>query len=99
MPAVPAKLSPLDADRVAELSPYLEAVPDPRSCRGRWYSLVSVLLVCACVAVSGAKSLDEIAERATNTVLASLTPPTSTARPRTRRRGERGGSSPSTARH
>lgn len=42
---------------------------------GRWYSLVSVLLVCACAAVSGAKSLDEIAEfaeRATNTLLATL---------------------------
>ncbi|WAX81712.1 ISAs1 family transposase [Streptomyces sp. KMM 9044] len=50
-------------------------MPDPRSRRGRWYSLVSVPLVCACAVVSGAKSLDEIAgfaERATNTVLASL---------------------------
>ncbi|CAL9371596.1 ISAs1 family transposase [Streptomyces sp. enrichment culture] len=69
------KLGPLDADRIADLCPYLASVPDPRSRRGRWYSLVSVLLVCACAAVSGAKSLDEIAEfaeRATNTLLATL---------------------------
>ncbi|WP_245769662.1 transposase family protein [Streptomyces indicus] len=69
------KLGPLDADRIADLRPYLESVPDPRSRRGRWYSLVSVLLVCACAVVSGAKSLEEIAEfaeRATNTLLASL---------------------------
>ncbi|MCZ7460630.1 ISAs1 family transposase [Streptomyces sp. WMMC940] len=69
------KLGPLDADRIADLRPYLASVPDPRSRRGRWYSLVSVLLVCACAAVSGAKSLEEIAEfteRATNTLLATL---------------------------
>jgi predicted transposase YbfD/YdcC len=69
------KLGPLDGDRIADLRPYLASVPDPRSRRGRWYSLVSVLLVCACAAVSGAKSLDEIAEfaeRATNTLLATL---------------------------
>ncbi|WP_425315801.1 ISAs1 family transposase [Streptomyces olivoreticuli] len=69
------KLGPLDADRIADLRPYLASVPDPRSRRGRWHSLVSVLLVCACAVVSGAKSLDETAEfgeRATNTLLASL---------------------------
>ncbi|HEY8978071.1 MAG TPA: transposase family protein, partial [Streptomyces sp.] len=69
------KLGPLDAERIADLRPYLAAVPDPRSRQGRWYSLVSVLLVCACAAVSGAKSLDEIAEfaeRATNTLPATL---------------------------
>ncbi|MEV5785075.1 ISAs1 family transposase [Streptomyces sp. NPDC052287] len=69
------KLGPLDADRIADLRPYLESVPDPRSRRGRWYSLVPVLLVCACAVVSGAKSVEEIAEfaeRATNTLLASL---------------------------
>ena len=75
VPAVLEKLGPLDAERIADLRPYLAAVPDPRSRQGRWYSLVSVLLVCACAAVSGAKSLDEIAEfaeRATNTLLATL---------------------------
>ncbi|WP_010356841.1 transposase family protein, partial [Streptomyces acidiscabies] len=68
------KLGPLDADRIADLRPYLESVPDPRSRRGRWYSLTAILLVCACAAVCGAKSIDELAEfgeRATNSLLAS----------------------------
>ncbi|MFD1277896.1 transposase family protein [Streptomyces kaempferi] len=75
IPAALEKLGPLDADRIADLRPYLESVPDPRSRRGRWYSLVPVLLVRACAVVSGAKSIEEIAEfaeRATNTLLASL---------------------------
>jgi predicted transposase YbfD/YdcC len=62
IPAVLAKLSPLDADRVADLRPYLDSVPDPRSRRGRWYSLTAILLVCACATVSGARSIDELAE-------------------------------------
>jgi predicted transposase YbfD/YdcC len=62
IPAVLAKLGPLDPDRVADLRPYLEAVPDPRSRRGRWYSLTAILLVCACATVSGATSIDELAE-------------------------------------
>jgi len=69
------KLGPLDADRIADLRPYLESVPDPRSRRGRWYSLTAILLMCACAAVCGAKSIDELAEfgeRATNSLLASL---------------------------
>ncbi|MFI1169635.1 ISAs1 family transposase [Streptomyces sp. NPDC020801] len=69
------KLGPLDADRIADLRPYLESVPDPRSRRGRWYSLTAILLVCACAAVCGAKSIEELAEfgeRATNSLLASL---------------------------
>ncbi|MFE0696661.1 ISAs1 family transposase [Streptomyces sp. NPDC058869] len=69
------ELGPLDAERIADLCPYLASVPDPRSRRGCWYSLVSGLLVCACADVSGAKSLDEIAEfaeRAVNTLLATL---------------------------
>jgi predicted transposase YbfD/YdcC len=69
------KLGPLNADRIADLRPYLESVPDPRSRRGRWYSLTAILLVCACAAVCGAKSIDELAEfgeRATNSLLASL---------------------------
>jgi predicted transposase YbfD/YdcC len=75
IPAVLEKLGPLDADRIADLRPYLESVPDPRSRRGRWYSLTAILLVCACAAVCGAKSIDELAEfgeRATNSLLASL---------------------------
>jgi predicted transposase YbfD/YdcC len=57
-----ANLGPLDADRVADLRPYLDSVPDPRSRRGRWYSLTAILLVCACATASGAKSIDELAE-------------------------------------
>jgi predicted transposase YbfD/YdcC len=74
VPAVLVKLGPLDAGRVADLRPYLDLVPDPRARRGRWYSLTSVLLVCACAAISGARSLDELAEwaeRAPDTLLAA----------------------------
>ncbi|MET9915124.1 transposase family protein [Streptomyces sp. NPDC006476] len=56
------KLGPLDPDQVADLRPYFESVPDPRSRRGRWYSLTAILLVCACAVVSGARSIDELAE-------------------------------------
>ncbi|MET9134757.1 transposase family protein [Streptomyces antibioticus] len=56
VPAVLEKLGPLDADRIADLRSYLESVPDPRSRRGRWYSLSAILLVCACAAVCGAMS-------------------------------------------
>ncbi|MEO3847540.1 transposase family protein [Streptomyces sp. B8F3] len=69
------KLGPLDPDRVADLRPYLDLVPDPRGRRGRWYSLTAVLVVCACAAVSGARSLDELAEwaaRAPDTLLAAV---------------------------
>jgi len=62
IPAVLVKLGPMDADRVADLRPYLDLVPVPRGRRGRWYSLTAILLVCACAAVSGARSVDEIAE-------------------------------------
>lgn len=75
IPAVLVKLGPLDADRVADLRPYLDLVPDPRGRRGRWYSLTAILLVCACAAVSGARSVDEIAEwaqRASDALLAAV---------------------------
>jgi hypothetical protein len=65
IPAVLVKLGPLDSDRIADLRPYFDAVPDPRERRGRWYSLYSltaVLLVCACAVVSGARSIDKLAE-------------------------------------
>jgi hypothetical protein len=60
VPAVLAKLGPPAA--ITDLRPYLESVPDPRSRRGRWYSLTTILLVCACAVLSGAKSIDELAE-------------------------------------
>lgn len=75
IPAVLVKLGPLDAGRVADLRPYFDSVPDPRSRRGRWYPLTAILLVCACAVVSGAKSIDELAEwgeRASNSLLAVL---------------------------
>ncbi|MFG2794317.1 transposase family protein [Streptomyces sp. NPDC048419] len=62
MPAVLMKLGPLGPDDVTDLRPYLEAVPDARSRRGRWYPLESILLVCAAAAESGARSIDELAE-------------------------------------
>ncbi|MEU8695009.1 transposase family protein [Streptomyces sp. NPDC048665] len=58
-----------------DLRVFLEAVPDPRSRRGRWYSLASILLVSAAAAVSGARTIDELAEwgaRADTRLLATL---------------------------
>ena len=75
IPAVLVKLGPLDTDRIADLRPYFDSVPDPRARRGRWYSLTAVLLVCACAVVSGAKSIDELAEwgqRASNALLSLI---------------------------
>ena len=75
IPAVLLKLGPLDAGRIADLRPYFDSVPDPRSRRGRWYSLTAVLLVCACAVLSGAKSIDELAEwgeRASTTLLTAI---------------------------
>ncbi|MGW5210597.1 ISAs1 family transposase [Streptomyces sp. NPDC004051] len=70
-----AKPGPLDIGQVADLRPFLDRVPDPRARRGRWYSLTAILLVCACAAVSGARSTDEIAEwaaRASDSVLTAV---------------------------
>ncbi len=75
IPAVLAKLGPLNPEDVPDLRVFLEAVPDPRSRRGRWYSLASILLVCAAAAVSGARTIDELAEwgaRADTRLLATL---------------------------
>ncbi|MFI8008109.1 ISAs1 family transposase [Streptomyces sp. NPDC086010] len=69
------KLGTLDTGRVADLRPYLERVPDPRGRRGLWHSLTAVLMICACAAVSGARSFDEIAEwaeRASPILLAAV---------------------------
>ncbi|WP_233361611.1 transposase family protein [Streptomyces sp. GMR22] len=65
------KLGPLGTDQIADLRPYFDSVSDPPARRGRWYSLTAILLVCACAAVSGARSIDELAEwgqRASNTL-------------------------------
>lgn len=62
IPAVLAKLGRLEPAGIADLRPYLDKIPDPRSERGRWYSLTAILLVCACATVSGATSIDEFAE-------------------------------------
>jgi predicted transposase YbfD/YdcC len=69
------KLGPLGAGQVPDLRPFLDLVPDPRARRGRWYSLTAILLVCACATVSGARSVDEIAEwaqRASDAVLTAV---------------------------
>jgi hypothetical protein len=68
-------LGPLDIGQVAGLRAFLGLVPDPRARRGRWYSLTAILLVCACAAVLGARSIDEIAEcaaRASDNVLTAV---------------------------
>jgi predicted transposase YbfD/YdcC len=57
-----ANLGPLDLGELCDLRPYLDSVPDPRSGRGRWYSLTAILLVCAAAVLSGAKTIDELAE-------------------------------------
>ena len=75
IPAALAKLGPLDPESITDLRPYLDTVPDPRSPRGRWHPLTCILLVCACATISGAKSIDELAEwgqRAHPSVLAAL---------------------------
>ncbi|MFF8993827.1 transposase family protein [Streptomyces sp. NPDC014983] len=75
VPAVLENLGPLDEGRFADLSVHLGAVPDPRSRRGRWYPLTAILLRCACAAVSGARSIEEVAEfgqRACRSMLAAL---------------------------
>ncbi|MFG2426708.1 transposase family protein [Streptomyces sp. NPDC048590] len=75
IPAVLAKLGPLNPADTSDLRIFLEAVPDPRSRRGRWYSLASILLVCAAAVVSGARTIDELAEwgaRADAGLLAAL---------------------------
>nr|WP_273474188.1 ISAs1 family transposase [Nocardiopsis sinuspersici] len=53
----------------------MATVPDPRSPRGLWYPLTSILLICACAAISGAKTIDELAEwgqRATDDLLTAI---------------------------
>ncbi|WP_234042242.1 ISAs1 family transposase [Streptomyces marianii] len=73
IPAVLLKLGPLGPGQTADLRPYFDAVPDPRSRRGRWYSLTAILLVCACAVVSGARSIEELAEWGANASSGLLT--------------------------
>lgn len=75
IPPALVRLGPLDLGQVADLQTFLDLVPDPRAKRGRWYALTAILLVCACAAVSGARSVDEIAEwaaRASDAVLTAV---------------------------
>jgi predicted transposase YbfD/YdcC len=75
IPPVWVKLGPLDISQVADLRPFLDRVPEPRARQGRWYSLTAILLVCTCAAVSGARSVDGIAEwaqRASDAVLTAV---------------------------
>lgn len=60
--AVLTELGPLDERGIGRPRAHLERVPDPRSRRGRWYPLVSVVLICSCAVVSGARTIEEIAE-------------------------------------
>jgi hypothetical protein len=64
---VPAELGPLDTKAITDLRPFLDTVPDNRSPRGRRYSLTSILRICACTTISGAKSIDELAEQGQRT--------------------------------
>ncbi|MEV7994468.1 ISAs1 family transposase [Streptomyces sp. NPDC086077] len=74
-PCRPGETEPLHQHDTGRLRAHLQRVPDPRSCRGRWYPLVGLLLVCACAVVSGARTITEITEwgqRATTTVVEQL---------------------------
>lgn len=62
VPAVLAKLAPLNTPDIMDLRPYLATVPDPRSRRGRWYPLTCLLTICACAVISGARTIEEITE-------------------------------------
>ena len=57
-----AKLGPVDVDDVADLRHYLAWVPDPRSKRGRWYSLSSLLAVASAAVLAGATTIEAVAE-------------------------------------
>ncbi|MEU0238635.1 transposase family protein [Nocardiopsis sp. NPDC006198] len=67
IPAVPARLGPLDTKAITDPRPFLDTVPDNRSPQGRRYSLTSILPICACTTISGAKSIDELAEQGQHT--------------------------------
>lgn len=57
-----AKLGPIDLGEVPDLRRYLSWVPDPRGRCGRWYSLPSLLAVCATAVCAGAVTVEAICE-------------------------------------
>ncbi|MFG3339761.1 ISAs1 family transposase [Glycomyces sp. NPDC048151] len=70
-----AKLGELDLDEVPDLRRYLSWVPDPRGRCGRWYSLTSLLALCAAAVVAGSVTLEAVCEWAADApseVLAAL---------------------------
>ncbi|MDA1359721.1 ISAs1 family transposase [Glycomyces luteolus] len=70
-----AKLGPIDLESVPDLCRYLSWVPDSRGRCGRWYSLSSLLALCAAAVVAGAVTVEAIAEWAADApseVLAGL---------------------------
>lgn len=69
------KLGSLDLDEVPELRRYLAWVPDPRWRCGRWYSLSSLLALCAAAVRAGAVTVEAVVEWAADApaeVLATL---------------------------
>lgn len=70
-----AKLGPIDLEEVPDLRRYLAWVPDPRGRCGRWYSLSSLLAVCAAAVCAGAVTVEAVREWAADApaeVLAAL---------------------------
>lgn len=57
-----ARLGAIDLDEVPDLRRYLSWVPDPRGRCGRWYSLSSVLALCAAAVVAGSVTIEAICE-------------------------------------
>lgn len=57
-----AKLGAIDLDEVPDLRRYLSWVPDPRGRCGRWYSLSSLLALCAAAVVAGSVTVEAICE-------------------------------------
>lgn len=56
------KLGAIDLDDVPDLRRYLSWVPDPRGRCGRWYSLSSLLALCAAAVVAGSVTIEAICE-------------------------------------
>lgn len=57
-----AKLGEINLDEVPDLRRYLSWVPDPRGRCGRWYSLTSLLALCAAAVVAGSVTVEAICE-------------------------------------
>jgi hypothetical protein len=70
-----AKLGPIDLEEVPDLRRYLSWVPDSRGRCGRWYSLSSLLALCAAAVVAGSVTVEAVCEWAADApseVLAAL---------------------------